>query len=140
LNPANQKIIVSEPSYAWKSEVTSRIEELIRLEPGWDGYKGQPVSLENGHFALNILESIYADNVPAPQIVPGVNGDLQLEWHTPSVEIELHILAPYEVQVWVIDSENFPEGRELELSMDFTDIAHQLKNLKEHSSDCVSAA
>ncbi len=139
LNIPNARLIISEPNYDWKSNSISRLEKLIRLSLGWDGYNGQPVSLENAYFALNLLQKIYSPDVPAPQIVPGVSGDLQIEWHTHSVEIELHILAPYKVRAWILDAKSSPEGIEFDLTMDFTEVARAIKNLKERSIDTAAA-
>ena len=64
------------------AEIKKRFEEIMWLKPGWDGYKGVPVSSENAYFSLNLLRSICKINTPIPQIIPGANGDLQIEWHT----------------------------------------------------------
>lgn len=137
---STQRVAISEPTYDWIPSVTSRLEELVRLKPGWDGYNAAPVSLENAYFAMKMLESICSYDSLAPQIVPGVDGDLQLEWHTQSIEIELHILAPYNVQAWVADPKTFPEGVESTLRTDFTEVARQLKKITEHNIDRVAAA
>ncbi len=45
-----------------------------------------------------------------------------MEWHTHSVVIELHILAPHKVHAWLINVKTYPDGKELILDTDFSDI------------------
>lgn len=124
-----------------KAQINARLDELVNLEPGWDGYNGQPVSLENANFALEILKQVcLSPNAPVPQIVPGVNGDLQMEWHTHSVEIELHILAPHQVHAWIFNAKTYPDGQEFLLDTDFSAVAQQIKEITERFSDRTPAA
>jgi hypothetical protein len=96
----------------------ARLQELVRLPVGWDGYDAGPVLLDNVVFALSLLDSLLGPNGIPPQIVPSVDGDLQLEWHSPAVDIELHIIAPNNVQAWIVDGET-GEETELKLTFDF---------------------
>lgn len=113
------------------SAVVARLEELIRLESGWDGYEGQPVGFGNAVFALRMFESISAVDTPAPAIVPGSSGDLQLEWHLPAGEIELHVRAPNVVHAWRFLAGAHPFEQELTLSTDFSEVAKWLHDLTE---------
>ena len=79
---ASARLMVFEPCHGWREAVMNRLEELVRLEFGWDGYRGVPVTLENATFALRMLEAVCGPNAEAPQIVPGASGDLQIEWHS----------------------------------------------------------
>jgi hypothetical protein len=106
----------------WRSSVVSRLTELLRLDHGWDGYAGQPVSLENAMFALQLLDYICGADCVAPQIVPGARGDLQIEWHSWKGDIELHVVAPDELHARRFVEGGNPDGEDLEtLSNDFTD-------------------
>ena len=40
---------------------------------------------------------------PVPQVVPSPVGGVQLEWHEKDIDLELHITAPYECEVWFQD-------------------------------------
>ena len=115
----------------WRGEVLQRLEELVRLEPGWDGYDGEPVSLENAVFALRMLEAACRPDSPAPQIVPGNGGDLQIEWHEKKAHIELHIREPYAVNAWRSLRGRTAEGEEHELTHDFTIVATWISQLTE---------
>ncbi len=125
-----------EPDYKWVAEVNTRLEKLKNLEQGWDGYRGKPVSLENANVAIEILKRILlSPNSPAPQIVPGVNGDLQMEWHTHAIEIEIDVLSPNNSQVWIRNQESYPDGIEFTQDEDFTVLKQQIREMKERSSE-----
>ena len=115
----------------WQLAVQARLQELIRLENGWDGYEGQPVGFGNAVFAVRVLESICLGDTPAPSIVPGSTGDLQLEWHLPSGEIELHVRAPNDVHAWRCLTGAHPLEETLVLSTDFSVVARWLRDLTE---------
>ena len=115
----------------WQLTVEARLQELIRLENGWDGYEGLPVAFGNAVFAVRVLESICVGETPAPSIVPGSAGDLQLEWHLPGGEIELHVRAPNDVHAWRSLTGAYPLEEALMLSTDFSVVAKWLRNLTE---------
>lgn len=84
----------------WVGHASDRLAEISRLEPGWDGYRARPVALENVAFAKSILFSVMDNDQPLPDIVPGTQGDLQIEWHTSKGDLEVHIIRPNLVQAW----------------------------------------
>ena len=53
--------------------------ELARLQPGWDGYDGQPTA----EMAIRTAEGM--------QYVPMSNGGMQIELHTLDLLIEIEI-------------------------------------------------
>jgi hypothetical protein len=118
------RVIVSRPVRDWRKEVTDTLNALTALERGWDGYRAGPVSFDTAHFALQMLESICRADAPAPQIVPGANGDLQIEWHTDNGDVELHVIGPYRVEAWRANRVTGPDGEELVLTNDFTEVAN----------------
>lgn len=122
---------LAAPAEAWSVAVEERLQELIRLPVGWDGYNGQPVSFRNAVFALSVLESTCTIATPSPEVVPGSSGDLQLEWHLPGGEIELHIRAPNDVHAWRYVPGNPPRDEELLLSTDFSVVAQWIRELTE---------
>lgn len=140
VNP-RARIVVSKHESEWSEAVQNRLEELVDgLRPGWDGYSGRPVGYLNASFALSMLSSICRPDTPAPQIVPGSDGDLQIEWHTNAVDIELAVRGPYIVSAWrwVVGSD--PEGESLELSQDFTDVANWVAEISERQIVANAAA
>jgi hypothetical protein len=109
--------IVEEPNHEWRAGVIDRLQELVTLPMGWDGYGGAPVSFWNATFALRMLETVCAPSSPVPQIVPGASGDLQIEWHTPAGDIELHVRGPNDVIAC------HGAGPELALTNNFIEVA-----------------
>lgn len=132
--------ILNEPRHDWWAVARKRLDELCALGPGWDGYSAPPISFSNANFALSMLASACPLDAAAPQIVPGANGDLQIEWHTDTGDIELHILAPYDVQGWRLAPSTAEEGEEVHLAADFTIVANWLTELSEASVAARSAA
>jgi hypothetical protein len=126
-----QRITLSETNNLWQEIIIKRLEELIRLEHGWDGYQGTAVSLENVLFALNMLEKICKWNTEAPQIVPGYSGDLQVEWHTLNGDLELHVKGPNKVNAWYWSIKDESQGEELQLKNDFSKVAEWVKAITE---------
>lgn len=137
---ATGRRLMSEPSRTWRECVVQRLDELVRLDVGWDGYRGQPVSFENANFALRMLEVACPDGALAPQIVPGSDGDLQIEWHVDGVEIELDVRGPYDVYAWHLNRNVDAPGIELRLTNDFSVVARWIGELSGRSAFNASAA
>ena len=124
--------LMSDAGQKWREPVMKRLDELVTtLRPGWDGYNGIAVKFENAYFAMEMLDSCCRGNAPTPQIVPGTSGDLQIEWHLEKGDIELHVLAPNNVQAWHADEHTGPDGEELSLTTDFTTVVRWIENLTE---------
>ena len=140
LRPPQARVFITDAGQSWRDPVIKRLNELVELQPGWDGYKGVSVTFENAFFAIEVLNACCGVNAPTPQIVPGVSGDLQIEWHLENGDIELHIRAPNDVQAWHADANSGREGEEILLTNDFTAVARWIKNLTEPPSAIRSAA
>ena len=139
--PENRKrILINEPDHNWRPNVIDKLEHLLGLEYGWDGYNAESVSFSNANFALRVLESICTSDTPPPQIVPGTGGDLQIEWHTDTTDIELHVIAPNNVEAWICNSETGEDGKELILTNNFIEVVRALSKMMEHLIDEAAAA
>lgn len=125
------RIMLSNPTRSWYPEVIRRLNELAALSRGWDGYDGQPVSFDTACFALQMLEKTCSQDAPAPQIVPGSSGDLQIEWHMDTGDIELHVRKPYDVVGYYVSSRLGASNEDLILTNDFTEVAKWLKAVTE---------
>ena len=123
--------VSDEKGNRWSDEVTVRLQNLIRLTPGWDGYQGRPVSFVNANFAYQMLNSICGPETRAPQIIPGSAGDLQIEWHTLHGDIELHVRGPNDVHAWRAMTGSDPDGEELNLTVNFVVVAQWVKEVTE---------
>ena len=119
-----KRIIVNHSTSRWNQAATERMNELVQLPVGWDGYRAGPVNLNTVIFAMNLLENVCPPDAAIPQIVPGIVGDLQIEWHLPGLSIELHVQAPNQVHAWCSND----MGVEVEtlLINDFTDVSRWL--------------
>lgn len=134
-----QRVTLSDSVGEWQAVVKDRLEELIRLEPGWDGYTGNPVTFENAMFAFRMLESICRPSTPAPQIVPGSSGDLQIEWHTQRGDIELWVQGPNRVQA-LCEINNGQISGEMDLTTDFSTVSGWVKAATEPTIAIAAAA
>lgn len=126
---ARSRTIVDHPADVWHRMISERIQELIRLSPGWDGYAGRPVRFDVGMFACNVLSAIWRWDTPVPQIVPGSSGDLQIEWHMSDTTVELHVKGPNRVSAWRCLTEGDPDGEYIDLTNDFAPIEHWIERL-----------
>lgn len=130
LNDENLPARISRNASQWVQELESRLNWLTGLPIGWDGYQGKPVSLHCASFAANLIESLCVDNVPVPQLVPGSDGTLQLEWHLNDYDIEINVLAPFEVVAARYDHVTGEED-EIEVRSDFSELAEWMAALGE---------
>jgi hypothetical protein len=140
LRQSSRRIVPNEHSHSWQIDVTERLEALVRLQVGWDGYGGEPVRFDNANFALRMLNACCGPDAPTPQIVPGLCGDLQIEWHTNRVDIELHVRGPNDVSAWRRVSSPSLKEEELELTTDFAVVSDWITNMTKASGATQSAA
>ncbi len=131
---------VQEPRHDWREALSQQLDTLCSLPIGWDGYMAPPVSYSNAYFAERLLASACPVNAPPPQIVPGPNGDLQIEWHNETSDIELHIRAPYNVDAWRMSPQTGEIGEQVHLKSDFILIANWLKEFSGDSVASLSSA
>jgi hypothetical protein len=128
---ARTRVPVTQSWNGWTEPVMERMQQLIRLPMGWDGYRGQPVSLVNAIFALQVLNVICGPDTRVPQIVPGPEGDLQIEWHTLQGDLELHVKGPNDVHAWYCAIGGDPEGEERDLTVDYVVVAEWVREVAE---------
>jgi hypothetical protein len=111
----------AEPERKWEVEIVRELMKFAQMEQGWDSYKAPPLRRDVGHFALEILHKIMRPRTPIPQVIPSSVGGIQLEWHEKGIDLELHITAPYEFEMWFRDRQN-PKVQpvSMELTNDFS--------------------
>jgi hypothetical protein len=126
-------------TFEWQCIAKNRLQDLIRLREGWDGYEGFPVSFETAMFAYEVLGSICAPDSPAPQIVPGSSGDLQLEWHLDRGDLELWVKAPNNVHAWFFSADT-GEDAEVDLTTNFQIAAQWLRDITTEPTIAIAAA
>lgn len=114
----------------WIIELQDRFEELTSLPKGWDGYAGKPVSFNSALFAANLIERLFSSKVQPPQLVPGSDGTLQIEWHQNQLDIEIDVLKPYMVNATYFNHIT-GEAEEIELQRDFSKLSEWIIELGE---------
>lgn len=119
---------VNIPSSSWADELSGRLNELTSLPRGWDGYFAPPIPFTNAAFAAALIDRLCIAGIEAPQIVPGNDGRLQIEWHSGGFDIELEVTAPYKVYA---SRENIRSGEVEEefLASDFSVLSRWLSEL-----------
>jgi hypothetical protein len=79
-------------------QLTSRFDELSKLEDGWyDGNGTPPDSDKLEDFAKNLIDC-YPEDLPLPHVFPTPDGDLSLEWEAegvPTVLVDLNDMVAY---------------------------------------------
>jgi len=68
---------------------------------------------------MQILENVASPETRKPQFIPGTRGDLQMEWHTETLDLEIHVRAPNDVDVWFRDEATGRAGQEFHVTNDF---------------------
>lgn len=129
----SKSVNVPENNTDWINSLRARLNELTSLPFGWDGYYGRPVSFDNVTFAANLIEQLYTNDIPHPQLVPGSDGTLQIEWHFNQVDIEIDILKPYKVFA-MLSNHRTGHEEEIPLQTDFSILAEWLTELKTNNN------
>lgn len=82
------------------------VGDLLGLPEGWNSYSAKPIAVRNATTAIELLAQLLRTNTPPPDIVPRVQGGIQLEWHTARVDIEIYIDSPDKVSFFAEDVES----------------------------------
>jgi len=124
-----QPIAVREPLVTpWAQDIKGRLQELVELPSGWDGYMGAPVTFAHAVFSLSLLDRLYIDDLPMPDLIPGTDGSLQIEWHCNGCHVELDVLgANNVVATKYYDSDH--EEYVLPLTNDFGSVLSWMREL-----------
>lgn len=89
--PANEEDLPE-----WVTLTVRRLEAVGALPLGWSGPLGPPVEVQLIPRAFDLIKDIVSDLGTAfvPQVVPTVEGGLQLEWHRDGFDLEI-IMSPF---------------------------------------------
>lgn len=83
----------------WRQAVVEQLQDVSRLEEGWDGFGGGPIRRDVITFAAHVLNQIMLATAPPPQLTPMSHGGLMLEWHENGIDLEMEIEKPG--RLWV---------------------------------------
>ena len=100
---------------AWARPAFSKMQELVDLEPGWDGYDAVPIRAGSIMKAALVLVETMTSDTNEPWIVPTVHGGIQMEWHKSQVDLEIEIKPDETASVFFV---NDREGREVDELLD----------------------
>jgi len=81
-------------------DVSSRLEELRLLKRGWLDGEGEPISLPGLEWLDQAMTLRFPDDRMLPHIFPTPEGNVQLEWSTPTHEINLEISLEDKTGLW----------------------------------------
>lgn len=87
--------------------------------------------LSYGRFLASLSENLFiSPSLNPPQLVPGDDGSVQLEWHQKQYDIEIKIYGLYDVEAY---RHNLRTGEEetIKVTTDFTVLAEWVKELYE---------
>ena len=78
-----------------------KLEKLTTLPIGWNGHHSIPISKSNAFFASQIAEHLHRLIDDIPQIIPGSNGNLQLEIQQSNASVKIHIIRATKIKISV---------------------------------------
>ncbi len=100
----------------WWSSAIQRILFLLDLPDNWDSYGAQKIDRNIAFHSVQILQQISRPGIPAPAIVPTVNGHLQFEWHTNGIDLEFEVLSAAKISA---SFEDMNQGIDWEREFDY---------------------
>jgi hypothetical protein len=71
-----------------------KLVALTNLPAGWDSYGAKPIRQRIIDAAVRWIPSLLQPSMPAPAVVPQVNGGVQLEWHRKGIDLEIYFDSP----------------------------------------------
>lgn len=101
-------------SSKWSVELLPRLEELINLYIGWDGYSAYPLSEESAYFCIEILDILYNENIETPQLILNDKQSIDIEWHNYGYDLEINL---FDIDVYAY-RKNIHTNQQDELSCD----------------------
>jgi hypothetical protein len=119
---------LSEPRPAWLDAVARKCASFVDLENNWDSYGGRPVHESVAQATSELLLRLARASSPAPTVVPTARGGIQLEWHTPSVELEIDIASPGRLSA-IFENRETGEEWEREFQSDLSQLVNAIAQL-----------
>jgi len=98
----------------WVESVTTSLYAIVALCDNWDSYGAKRISHSTAVAVQGLLQDIMHDAAPAPQLVPGANGNVQIEWHFAGIDLEVEVESQSLAHVFFYDhslQESAWEGR-----------------------------
>ena len=99
----------------------SAVLNLLSLPRGWNSYTAKPIDQGSAAATIELLMVLLRSGIPAPAVVPRINGSIQLQWHAGAIDVEVYIDSPSNVRFFAEDvttgqlAEGPLVGRDVEL-------------------------
>jgi len=98
----------------WARVTIDRLMTLASLGNNWDQRGSAAVKADVLSFAWQLLAQIMPVDGTPPVVVPLGNGGIQLEWSSPTAELEIEIARPFQTSALLINLQN---GEETEVDL-----------------------
>ena len=121
--------MMSSPFPDWLEKAKVQVEDLGRLQPGWDSYNARPISAIARTAAYGLLGQLSSPRTPEPTLVPTSDGSVQIEWHTRGIDLEIRVLSSTRVSVCFEDLRGEVASMEDELQYDLTALREAIQAL-----------
>lgn len=96
----------ADPQGVPAKRAAAAIDQLTKLEEGWDGRKAVPVASGVAAAAIAFVRQIPPEQLQGMQSVPFTDGRLQLEWDRGERSLEIEFSSPLEVHYLKWDPAN----------------------------------
>lgn len=111
------------------AEAKPKLDELGLLKPDWDSYGAPAISSSARNAALRLLEELVLPSTPTPAVIPTSDGSVQLEWHTKGIDLEVRVLSPARIGVFLEDGRNELQPMDKELQSDLRELQRAMFTL-----------
>jgi hypothetical protein len=85
------RLVTQGPRPLWADLAEKQLNEMLSLEPGWDGYRAREVTAAAVEATVQILDRFMNEAVEFPDLFPLGDGGIQIEWHADGVDIEVEV-------------------------------------------------
>jgi len=106
----------------WLKEAEKTLRGFATLPKGWDSYRAMSIEAHVVVGAIELLHRIIQHNTLKPTVVPTNRVDIQIEWHTQGVDLEIEI-TPHEGIRLLYDNPQEDAEEEFELGLDLAPLA-----------------
>lgn len=130
--PHSERDEISEIFPRRLEEAKSKLLELLKLPENWDSYGAHPIKLEAAVAAFELIALLMEDQTPMPSIIPTPKGNIQLEWHTRGIDLEIEVVSSTLLHVYYEDIVK-NEEKENTLHTDLRELTKLITRLSERS-------
>jgi hypothetical protein len=130
-DPAMTPTLLAAPR--WCAEAEKRLAWVLSLPENWDGTGARRVGGEAVRRAWSFLSSIMPTEAPAPDIGPTKDGQLQLEWHRRSADLEIRMRPTGEFEVAFEDLDQPEQSWDDVVTVEIERVTDALRQISEHA-------